>query len=181
MSSGDDEHAGASAKPRGDAAAGAPDENSDSQLKAALAAGSALVAASRHLLRALRTLAVAEARVLRAGIPLFFMGAVALVALSVSLWVCLVALCGWLLMLATGSLGIALALLVVGHVILVAGVWFALKYSLRQATFPQARAELGLLRHSLRRDINRFTDATTATNDTNDTESSHAPHEKENA
>jgi len=122
-----------------------------------LAALTALATAFRQLFLALRNLAIAEARVMRAGIPLFFMAAVALVAFSVSLWVCLVALIGWALMRGTNSLGLALGLLVVIHAILVFGVWSLIKYSIRQATFPQARAELRMLGRTALHDLGRIT------------------------
>lgn len=92
----------------------------------------------------------------RAGIPLFFIAAVALVAFSVSLWVCLVALIGWALMYGTHSLGLALGLLVVIHAILIIGVWSVIKYALRQATFPQARAELRMLGRTALHDLGRI-------------------------
>ncbi|MGH8214850.1 MAG: hypothetical protein ACREPZ_04055, partial [Rhodanobacteraceae bacterium] len=91
-----------------------------------LAALAALVAGLRQLFSALRKLAAAEARVVQAGIPLFFIAATALVAFSVSLWVCLVALIGWALMRGTHSPGLALGLLVVIHAILIVGVWSAI-------------------------------------------------------
>lgn len=122
-----------------------------------LAAMKALAAAFGQLFVALRKLAAAEARVVQAGIPLFFIAATALVAFAVSLWVCLVALIGWALMHGTHSLGLALGLLVVIHVILVVGVWSMIKYSIRQATFPQARAELRMLGRTALHDLGRFT------------------------
>lgn len=140
-------------QPPSDASDGAAAGQAPSTIAALLA----LAAAVRQLFLALRELAVAEARVVRAGIPLFFMAAVALVAFSVSLWVCLVALIGWALMRGTHSLGIALGLLVVIHAILVVGVWSMIKYSLRQATFPQARAELRLLGRTALHDLGRIT------------------------
>ena len=117
----------------------------------------ALASAFRQLFLALRNLAIAEARVMQAGIPLFFMAAVALVAFSVSLWVCLVALIGWALMRGTHSPGLALGLLVVIHAILVFGVWSVIKYSIRQATFPRARAELRMIGRTALHDLGRFT------------------------
>lgn len=173
MSAAGGEHPWEAEQSHPEAAADASDASGEAQLKAVLAAGAALLAALRHLLSALRTLALTEAQVLRAGIPLFFIGAIALVAFSVSLWACLVALFGWLLMVATHSLGIALALLVVGHAALVIAVWFAMKYSLRQATFPRARAELRLLARTLRRDINRFADTRSATGSKSDANPEH--------
>lgn len=147
---------------RPDAPSGASGKSSEARFASTLEAGMALMAALRHLAGALRTLAVAEGRLVLAGIPLFFIAVVALVALSVSLWVCLVALAGWALMRATHSLGIALGLLVVIHAILVVGIWSAIKYSLRQATFPQARAELGRLGRSLLSDFDRAKGVATA-------------------
>lgn len=156
MSPSDGQGPAAPAPPRGPAdgeSGGSPAEPSPSTLAAVMALASAL----RQLFLALRNLAVAEARVMRAGIPLFFMAAVALVAFSVSLWVCLVALIGWALMRGTHSLGLALGLLVVLHAILVFGVWSAIKYSIRQATFPQARAELRMLGRTALHDLGRIT------------------------
>lgn len=129
------------------------------QSPSTLAALVALAAALGQLFAALRKLAAAEARMLQAGIPLFFMAATALVAFSVSLWVCLVALIGWALMRGTHSLGLALGLLVVLHAILVIGVWSVIKYSIHQATFPQARRELHRLGRTMLHDLNRFTGA----------------------
>lgn len=180
MSPTDEEHAGGQGTPRQEAAAGASDEKkSDAQVRMMLAAGRALVAASRHLLGAFRALAAAEAQLLWAAIPLFFIGAVAMVAFAVSLWVCLVALVGWALMLATHSAGIALGLLIVGHAILIVGVWFVIKYSVRQATFPRGRAELRRLGREMLRDISRFTDATPATDPARSDEATRAPHEQD--
>jgi hypothetical protein len=142
-----------------------------------LAAMKALVAAVGQLFSALRKLAAAEAQVVRAGIPLFFIAATALVAFSVSLWVCLVALLGWALMMGTHSLGIALGLLVVIHLILVFGVWSMIKYSLRQATFPQARAELRMLGRTMLHDLGRIT----GTRDAVRGAPADAPHTKEPA
>ncbi|MGH8233418.1 MAG: hypothetical protein ACREPU_04390 [Rhodanobacteraceae bacterium] len=164
----DGERAAEEGQPHTEAATNTSGASGEAQLKTVLAAAAALVAALCHSLCALRTLALTEARALRAGIPLFFIGAITLVAFSVSLWVCLVALFGWMLMLATHSLGIALALLVVGHAALVVAVWHAMKYSLRQALFPRARAELRLLARTLRHDINRFADTGSTTGSKND-------------
>jgi uncharacterized membrane protein YqjE len=137
--------------PDGASAAGA-----EPQSPSTLAAFMALATALGQLVAALRKLAAAEARVVRAGIPLFFIAAVALVAFSVALWVCLVALIGWALMTATHSLGLALGLLVVIHAILVFGVWSVIKYAIRQATFPQARAELRMLGRTALHDLGRI-------------------------
>lgn len=142
----------------GDGSGVAPDRPRGEQPSAStLAAMKALAAAFGQLFVALRKLAAAEARVVQAGIPLFFIAATALVAFSVSLWVCLVALIGWALMHGTHSLGIALGLLVVIHIVLVVGVWSVIKYSIRQATFPQARAELRMLGRTMLHDLGRIT------------------------
>src|SRR6185437_12687148 len=111
------------------------------QLHALYAAGAGLVSALQRFFVTLKDLLRAEGRVLWSGIPLLFIGFVALIALAVSLWGCTVALIGWALMVATHSLGLALGLLVVGHVAMVLGVWFALQRGVHQASFPQARAE----------------------------------------
>ena len=116
------------------------------QLRALYAAASGLVAAFQGVLASLLGLVRAEGRVLRAGVPLLVIGVVALISLAVSLWFCTVALIGWALMAATHSLGIALGLLVLGHIGLILAVWFALRRGVHQATFPAVRAELGALR-----------------------------------
>lgn len=126
------------------------------QFEALYLSGSGLITALRRFLGALGALFGAEARVLRDGIPLFFIGTIALVALSVSLWACLVALIFWALRLATHSSGIALGIIVAGHIVLVIGLWFALKRGVRQASFPQARAEWRAMRHQLAEDFGRF-------------------------
>ncbi|HET7610636.1 MAG TPA: hypothetical protein VFK29_02495 [Rhodanobacteraceae bacterium] len=136
--------------------AGAPAGEGGEPSPSTLAALAGLFAALRQLFIALRKLATAEAKVVRAGIPLFFIAATALVAFAVSLWVCLVALIGWALMYATHSLGLALGLLVVIHAILIVGVWSMIKYALRQATFPQARAELRMLGRTVLHDLGRI-------------------------
>lgn len=129
------------------------------QFAALYLAGGGLLTALRRVFAALGALAGAEARVLRAGIPLFFIGTIALVAFSVSLWACVVALLFWLLRGATHSAGIALSVLVVGHLVLVGGLWFAIKRGMRQASFPQARAEWRAMRHQLGEDFAQFAHA----------------------
>lgn len=133
--------------------------DADVQYRSAIEAGSALVAALRHLIGAFRKLAAAEGRLMLESIPLAFIAAVALIAFSVSLWVCVVALIGWALMVGTHSLGLALGLLVVMHAVLVFCIWGMIKYSLHQATFPRARAELRLVGRTLRYDLDRLTGA----------------------
>lgn len=123
---------------------------------AVFAAGAGLFGALRRVATALAALLAAEARVLRASIAVVFLASVALVAFSVSLWACVVALLGWALAVATGSVGIALVVLVVLHLILVAGLWFAIKRAIRQASFPATRTELRTLGGELRGHVERF-------------------------
>lgn len=128
----------------------------EAQLGAALAAGLGLFATLRKIAAAVAALLAAEARVLRASVALTFLAGVALIAFAVSLWACVVALIGWGLAVATGSLGAALGILVVLHVILVVAIWFWIKRTIRRASFPMARAELRALGRELRRDVSRF-------------------------
>lgn len=72
-----------------------------------------------------------------------------------------VALIGWALTLATGSVRIALAILVVLHLILVTGIWFAIKRAIHHASFPQSRMESSALRHGLQSDWATFGQAST--------------------
>ena len=127
------------------------------QLHALYAAGAGLTLALRRFFVTLRDLLRAEGRVLWTGIPLLFIGFVALIALAVSLWGCTVALIGWALMVATNSLGLALGLLVAGHIVLILGMWFMLKRGVYQVSFPSARAELRAMRTQFTEDIDRFT------------------------
>lgn len=120
------------------------------------AAGAGLFAALRRVATALAALLAAEARVLRASVAMVFLGSVALVAFSVSLWACVVALIGWALVVATGSVGIALLILVVLHLILVVGIWLAIKRAIRHASFPALRTELRALGGELRGQVERF-------------------------
>lgn len=153
-------------------------DDTDRRSGSGLDACIALVAALRHLLGALLGLVGAEGRVLRAGVPLFFIAVIALIAFAVSLWVCLVVLLGWLLMLGTHSLGIALGLLVVIHAMLVIGVWSAIKYAIRQTTFPQARAELRRLGRSLRHSFDRATSSIPSTDAASRAPAAHPSREK---
>lgn len=121
-----------------------------------LEAGAGLFASLRRVAASLAALLVAEAQVLRTSIALVFLASVALVAFAVSLWACVVALIGWALTLATHSIGIALAVLVVLHLILVVAIWRMIKRVLRQASFPAARHELRVLRSELRGHVQRF-------------------------
>lgn len=121
-----------------------------------LAALLELGAALRRVAGTTLALCAAEARVLRASAVLLFVGSVALVAVAVSLWACVVALIGWALVIATGSIGAALGILVALHLVLVAALWLGLRYAWRQATFPAARAELRVLGDELRGHVRRF-------------------------
>lgn len=127
-----------------------------------LAAGAELLQALRRVATALLALLASEARVLRASVALVFLGSVALVAFSVSLWACAVALIGWGLVLATGSVGIALALLVLLHLMLVVAIWFAIKRVIHHASFPATRTELRALGGELRTHVERFQHASTS-------------------
>ena len=119
-------------------------------------AGADLVQALRRVVTALAALLASEVRVLRASVAVVFLGSVALVAFSVSLWACAVALIGWAFVKATGSVGIALGLLVVLHVILVTGLWFAIRRAIHHASFPATRTELRALGNELRGHVERF-------------------------
>ncbi|MBS0432308.1 MAG: hypothetical protein JSS21_07865 [Proteobacteria bacterium] len=123
------------------------------QLESLYAAAGTLGISLKRFFGALAQLLLAESRIVRHGVPLFFIGTIALIALAVSLWTCTVALIGWALAMATHSVGIALALLVLGHIALIVGLWFALKRGVRHASFPQSRAELRALGHQLSREF----------------------------
>lgn len=152
--------------PAGDAGrTDAPDaarEAADNQLGAMLAAGKDLLDALRRLATGLVGLLAAEARILRASVSMVFLGAVALVAVAVSLWACVVALIGWALAIATGSIGLALLLLVVLHLVLMGLLWLAIKRAIHRASFPHSRAELKALRRTLGEDVARFQRASAA-------------------
>jgi hypothetical protein len=123
---------------------------------AVLSAGAALFTSLQRTAAALLALLTAEAQVFGASIGLIFLSSVALVAFAVALWVCVVALIGWALAVVTHSIGIALAILVGMHLLLVVGIWMAIRRALLQATFPRTRAEFAALQHGLRRDFARF-------------------------
>lgn len=138
----------------GAAAAAAP--GVEAQLGATLAAGVDLLAALRRIAVALAGLLAAEAQVLRASVGLVLCGAIALVAFAVSLWACIVALGGWVLAAATGSVGIGLGILILLHVVLItAGSWW-IRRVLRRASFPGTRSELRALGRQLRDDVAHF-------------------------
>lgn len=146
--------ADADARPR--ASAPTEDAATAAAFGSVFAAGAELVRALRRVATALAALLASEARVLRASVAMVFLGSVALVAFSVSLWACAVALIGWLLVLATGSIGIALALLVVLHLVLVVAIWLAIKRAIHYASFPATRTELRALGGELRGHVERF-------------------------
>lgn len=123
---------------------------------AVLGAGAALFTSLQRTAAALLALLAAEAQVFGASIGLIFLSSVALVAFAVALWVCIVALIGWALAVVTHSIGIALAILVGMHLLLVVGIWMAIRRAILQATFPRTRAEFAALQHGLRRDFARF-------------------------
>ncbi len=137
----------------------APEQPTTPPFEEVFAAGAGLFAAVRRVATALAALVVAEARVLRASVAMVFLGSVALVAFTVSLWACVVALIGWALTLATGSIGIALALLVLLHLLLLVAVWLTIKRTIHQASFPDTRTELRALGGELRRHVRRFQQA----------------------
>ncbi|HEU4858064.1 MAG TPA: hypothetical protein VFS86_12290 [Rhodanobacteraceae bacterium] len=152
----DAETPGADADARPRASAPTEDAAAAPAFGSVFAAGAELVRALRRVATALAALLASEARVLRASVAMVFLGSVALVAFSVSLWACLVALIGWLLVLATGSIGVALALLVVLHLVLVVAIWLAIKRAIHHASFPATRTELRALGGELRGHVERF-------------------------
>ena len=131
-------------------------DDSAARFGTVLAAGVGLFDALRRTLTALAALLAAEARVLRASVAMVFLGSIALVAFAVSLWACVVALLGWALAMATHSVGVALAILVVVHVVLVVALWLAIKRAIRNAGFPGTRSELRALGDELRGHVERF-------------------------
>ena len=98
---------------------------------------------------AVAKLAAAEARLAKGHLGVMFLASVGLIAFAVSLWASAVALIGWAFRVATGSTGIALGLLVILHLILIAGSWLGLKRGVRDASFPKTRGELVVLGRSL--------------------------------
>lgn len=145
-----------------DASARGSGTESGSPFGAVFTAGADLVQALRRVATALAALLASEMRVLRDSVAVVFLGSVALVAFSVSLWACVVALIGWAFMKATGSIGIALGLLVVLHLILVSVIWMAIKRAIRHASFPATRIELRALGNELRGHVERFQHASAA-------------------
>lgn len=139
-----------------DASAKAEATETRPPLGAVLTAGADMLQALRRVATALVALLASEVRVLRASVAVVFLGSVALVAFSVSLWACAVALIGWAFVKATGSVGIALGLLVVMHLILVVVIWLAIKRAIHHASFPATRTELRALGNELRGHVERF-------------------------
>jgi hypothetical protein len=129
---------------------------------AVLSAGAALFTSLQRTAAALLALLKAEAQVFGASIGLIVLAGVALVAFAVALWVCGVALIGWALAVATHSVGIALGILVVMHLLLVVGIWMAIRRAIFQTTFPRTRGEFSALQHGLRQDFARFQRASSA-------------------
>ena len=136
------------------------------QFETLYAAACTLGISLKRFFGALGQLLLAESRVARHGVPLFFIGTIALIALAVSLWTCSVALIGWALAKATHSIGIALGILVLGHIALIAGLWFALKRGVRQASFPQSRAELRAMGRQLAQDFGNAAEHAAASTET---------------
>ena len=126
------------------------------QLEALYAAACALTIALKRFFGALGRLFVTEGEVVRHGVPLLFIGTIALIAMSVSLWACTVALIFWALRMATHSPGIALGIIVAGHLLLIIGLWISIRRGVRQASFPHARAELRALGRQLTQDFDEF-------------------------
>jgi uncharacterized membrane protein YqjE len=123
------------------------------QLETLYAAACGLTIALKRFFGALARLFAAEGEVVRHGVPLLFIGTIALIAMSVSLWACTVALIFWALRMATHSSGIALGIIVAGHLLLIAGMWVSIRRGVRQASFPHARAELRALGRQLVQDF----------------------------
>lgn len=131
-------------------------EAARTQAVAVVTAGAGLFTSLRRVFSALVALFTAESQVFVASLAVVVIGAVALIACAVALWVCIVALIGWALAVATHSVGIALAILVGLHVILVVGIWFAIRRTVLQAMFPRTRAELSAVRGTLKRNLAKF-------------------------
>ncbi|MGH8213239.1 MAG: hypothetical protein ACREPP_08445 [Rhodanobacteraceae bacterium] len=126
------------------------------QLETLYAAAYALAIALKRFFGALARLFLAEGEVVRHGVPLLFIGTIALIALSVSMWACTVALIFWALRMATHSSGAALGIIVAGHLLLLVGLWISIRRGVRQASFPHARAELRALGRQLAQDFDEF-------------------------
>ena len=126
------------------------------QFETLYAAAAALAIALKRFFGALGRLVLAETEVVRSGVPLLVIGLIAMIAMSVSLWACTVALIFWALRLGTHSSGIALGIIVAGHLLLIFGLWLSIKRGVRQASFPRARAEMRGLGRQLVQDFDEF-------------------------
>ena len=104
-----------------------------------------LARAVHGFLLALAGLARSEWRLARASWSLVFSLTIVLVGISLSLWASLIALIGWGLFVATGSVGWALTALVGVHLVLLLVARLALKRSSRNLTMPETRRELNTL------------------------------------
>src|SRR5579885_143088 len=126
------------------------------QFETLYAAAAALAIALKRFSGALGRLLLAESEVVRHGVPLLVIGLIALIAMSVSLWACTVALIFWALRLATHSAGIALGIIVAAHLLQIVSLSISIKPGVRQASFPQARAEMRALGRQLVQDFDEF-------------------------
>jgi hypothetical protein len=124
----------------------APTEGPD--IAATWEAVRALLEAVYEFVTGLFALTRSELRLARVSWPLVFALLVSLVGLSLSLWASLIALTGWGLYMLTASVGLALAALVLLHLVLLVGVRMLLRRTSRHMTLPATRAEIrGWFRH----------------------------------
>jgi hypothetical protein len=128
--------------PAPEAAAPQPD---GIDLPAAWDAARDFARAARGFVSALAGLARSELHLARASWPWVFALLVLLVGLALSLWISLIALAGWSLYVATGSVGWALAALVGLHLVLLIAARLILRRTARNMTLPATRAEIGSL------------------------------------
>ncbi|GEM_PF-2880327 len=126
------------------------------QFETLYAAAAALAIALKRFFGASGRLLLAESQVVRHGVPLLVIGFIAMIAMSVSLWACTVALIFWALQHGTHSSGIALGIIIAGHLLLIAGLWVSIKRGVQQASFPLARAEMRALGRELVQDFDEF-------------------------
>lgn len=135
--------------PESGASAGAEDHL---DLAAAWDALRVLAESVRGFVAALLGLVRSELHLARVSWPLVFALLVLLVGLSLSLWVSLIALVGWMLFVATDSVGWALATLVGVHLALIVSARIMLQRTARKMTLPATRAEVrGLLERARHR------------------------------
>jgi hypothetical protein len=114
-------------------------------LPAVWAAARDFARAARGFAGALAGLARSELHLARASWPWVFALLVLLVGLALSLWISLIALAGWSLYVATGSVGWALVALVGLHIVLLVAARLILRTTARNMTLPATRAEIGSL------------------------------------